>query len=74
MVSDILVLFSAPQSEIDMSRAISRLMEVDTSVLAHRKEGSERLLLVKFSPRTASPNAILQALRSAGFTVSIAGG
>jgi len=74
MQSDILILFPTAQSDDDISKATSCLMDVDTSVLVHRKEGSKRLLLVKFSPHDVSPAHLLKAVHDAGFDATMAGG
>lgn len=74
MQSDILILFRETPSEPEMTKAKSCLMAVDRSVLVHQKEGSERVLLVKFSPQSVSPTALLKAARDSGFDVTMAGG
>ena len=74
MQSDVLILFSTPQSDSDLSKASACLMAVDRSVLVHRKDDSDRLLLVKFSPEAVTPAHLLQAVHNAGFEASMAGG
>lgn len=74
MQSDILILFPTPQSVADISRAKVCLMETDRSVLVHCKEGSNRLLLVTYSPANVSPTVLLQAVHDAGFKATMAGG
>jgi len=74
MPSDILIVFKIAPSETEMSRAKACLMGVDHSVLVHHKDGSKRVLLVKFNPQDVSPTILLEAVRNAGFDVSMAGG
>jgi len=74
MQSDILILFPTPQTDADLSKAKNCLMQTDKSVLVHCKEGSKRLLLVKYSPTTVSPAVLLKAVHDAGFEATMAGG
>ena len=74
MQSDILILFPAPQSDADLAKAKSCLMDTDKSVLVHCKEGSKRLLLVTYSPLSVSPALLLQAVHDAGLKATMAGG
>ncbi|HEY9079186.1 hypothetical protein [Magnetovibrio sp.] len=74
MQSDILILFTRPQSDADLSRAKSALMSLDRSVLAHSKEGSTRVLLVKFDPSALTPATLLKTMHDAGFQATMAGG
>jgi len=74
MLSDILILFPSPQSDADISRAKSCLMDTDKSVLVHCKASSKRLLLVTYSPSTVTPAILLQAVHDAGFKATMAGG
>jgi len=74
MQADILIVFPSPQSDADISRAKSCLMNTDKSVLVHCKAGSKRLLLVTYSPSTVTPAVLLQAVHDAGFKATMAGG
>ena len=72
--SDILILFSAPLDDDPLHRAKSVLMQVGKSVLAHHKEGQNRLLIVKFNPADVKPLQLLEAVQNAGFDAKMAGG
>lgn len=74
MQSDILILFKTPQSEEDLTKAKSCLMDVDRSVLVHQNEDSQRVLLVKFTPAFVTPSKLLEAVHTAGFEATMAGG
>jgi len=74
MQSDILILFRETPPDSEMVKAKNCLMDVDRSVLVHQKEGSQRVLLVKFSPQAISPSTLLKVLRDDGFDVTMAGG
>lgn len=74
MQSDILVMFKTAQSDAEISKAKSCLMNVHRSVTVHQKEGAKRVLLVKYDPKGVAPAHLLEAINSAGFDVSIAGG
>lgn len=74
MESDILIVFKTAQTDADIAKAKTCLMEVDRSVLVHRKEGSDRVLLIKFDPQGVSPATLLDAVRGAGLDAAMAGG
>lgn len=73
-LSDILILFSAPLDADAIRRAKVALMQAGQSVMAHHKEGQNRLLLVKFDPADVGPSQLLEAVRGAGFDATMAGG
>ncbi len=73
MLSDILMLLpKLPDDEISSLKRI--LMETEKSVLVHQNENNSRLFLIKYDPIGISPSALLNAAKTAGFDVSIAGG
>ena len=74
MLSDILIIFAKALDDAAMTKAKACLMNVGKSVLVHQKEGQSRVLLAKFAPSDASPRALLESLKNAGFDAKIAGG
>lgn len=74
MQSDILIMFKNAQNDEDLKTAKTCLMNVDRSVLVHQKEGSERVLLIKYDPNNVKPAHLIEAVRSAGFDATMAGG
>lgn len=74
MLADILILFADAQSESDLSQAKQTLMATAPSVIVHHKDGSDRVLLVKYDPNDTHPTNLLDAVRTAGFQANMAGG
>ena len=73
-LSDILILFNPPLDDAAMGTAKSVLMDCGRSVLVHQKDGQTRTVLVKFDPGDVSPTGLLQAVRDAGLSATMAGG
>lgn len=74
MLSDALVLLKVPVSGEALAKAKKIMMVAGRSVVVHKPETPDRVLLVKFDPDEVAPGDLLASLRAAGLEASIAGG